>query len=135
MNFADRLHTALFENVLVEYAWFSLPKAIPMPDRQGNIVHVKYLDMRWEDYKNPYIRKWGQWTPFIATLPVGEGYTRQYLIWDGVDAKIVSPSEVDPEITQNYYPVPKKWWQMAQGMDAKGDEVLKPKVRRKVAMA
>ena len=132
MSFTNRLHTALFDNVLVEFATFSLPEPTPMPDRQGNIVYVKYLDMRWEDYKNSYISRWGQWTPFIATLPVGNGYTQQYLTWDGAKAEIASRSEIDPEILQNYYPAPKNWLVMIQGVDEEGNEVIPPKDRRKI---
>ena len=125
MNFDDRLSIALFENILVEMASFSLPEPIPFPSR-GKIIHIKYLDMRWEDYRNPLISRWGQWTPFVAELPVDSGYTKNYLVWDGIKA-VMSPHKV-PE----YYTAPNKWWEMAQGMDENGNEVIQPKVKRKV---
>jgi len=120
MNFANRLHTALFENVLVEMASFSLPKLIPLPNSNGEIVHIKYLDMRWEDYKNPLIARWGQWTPFTAKIP---GHDK-YLIWDGTKAWIGQYPVAE------YYVAPKNWWVLAQGMDEKGNVIMRPKVRR-----
>ena len=124
MEFVDRLHTALFENVLAEMASFTLPEPIPLPGPDGKTVYVKYLDMRWEDYSNLHIRRWGQWTPFTAKLP----HSERYLIWNGIKAWI-STQDV-PE----YYTVPEKWWEMAQGMDLQGFEVLKPKMRRGIEL-
>lgn len=119
MSLPDRLHTALFENILLEMSSFSLPIPITLPDGYGGTVSVKYLDMRWEDYKNPYISKWGQWTPFSAQLPDG-----RYLIWNGVTAWI------SQHPSHEFYTAPRDWWTMAQGMDEKGREVLRPKVLR-----
>jgi len=123
MKFADRLQIALFENVIVEMASFSLPDPIPIPNNDGKIILVKYLDMRWEDYRNPLIKQWGQWTPFIAELPTMKGH---YLVWDGATASIESYDD------KNYRTAPKKWWEMAQGMDEKGQETLMPRIRRKI---
>lgn len=125
MNFADRLRTALIDGVLTEMAWFALPEPIPLPTDRGDIVPVKYLDMRWEDYRNPYISRWGQWTHFCAELPV-QDYRRRFLVWDGTKAHIA-----DREV-EECHPAPKGWWKMAQGMDETGQEVLHPKVRRAV---
>jgi len=121
MRFADRLHTALFENLLLETSSFSLPTPIQLPNKHGQLVLVKYLDMRWEDYKNPYIALWNQWTPFTAHLPDG-----RYLIWNGVSAWI------SQHPSHEFYTAPRDWWIMAQGLDENGDEVLQPKVRRDV---
>jgi hypothetical protein len=126
MNFADRISTALYDNVLVEMSSFTLPEPILLPNQQGQIVPVKYLDMRWEDYRNPFLSKWGQWTPFVAELPAVDGQAKKYLVWDGAKASI-STHDV-----QEFYTAPKKWWIMVQGMAENGDIVLKPKVMRKV---
>jgi len=119
MRLEERLHAAIYDNVLCEIAYLSLPEPIKININDKSVL-IKYLDMRWEDYRNPFIaKKWGQYTSFKAKLPDGS-----WIYWDGIDAR-VSRHKL-PEYN-HLYMAPRNWIDMAMLLDKDGNVVKRPK--------
>ena len=82
----------LQKRTLNEMGYIILPKAVSMPmGHKDEPIEVRMFDMQYELYPAVGgLSKLSQYSPIVGKIP---GTSRSYLVWNGLDARIVKLSE------------------------------------------